>query len=442
MSGSVRQSLLNFTSNAKTIVIPASLTVLPKTSFHNAASIDSIEFEPGSQLRRLETGTFSFCRSLNWICIAASVEFIGRACFVDVDHPARCWSPVMVVHFEKGSKLREIEPNAFAACSWLRALSIPASVEKMTSGSLPSRKCAIQLDVGNGGEHFGWEDGFLIDLKHHWILRYQGSKSEVRIPDRIAKIDESCFESHHVTFHVTFGSESKLLSIERAAFRDCVNLKAIEIPSSVTALGACCFQWCRSLRVVLFCSGSALDCIPDWAFAHCSGLESIIVPSTVKTIGAGCFSGCDKLTLSPLPVDSEVVLIGDMAFEYCSSLKALSLPPSVEFVGEGAFEGYVRLSNLTFGSPSHLRELLAIPHVGSGFVSIPDSVEILGSFQTPRSSADPGQVLSFGVESKLRAIRIPKEEDEDPLFCHRLFLHVSTQSLKIFRMNLEFETNS
>jgi hypothetical protein len=321
----------------------------------------------------------------------------------------------------------------------LKKLFSPASVKKMSGGSLPSCRCTIELEVGNGDEHFGRENDFLIDLDHPWILRYLGSESQARVPDTIDKIDESCFESCREICSVTFGAQSKLLSIEQLAFRDCANLRAIEIPSSVTILGVDCFYGCQSLRVVLLCSGSVLNCIPDWAFAHCSELESIIIPSTVKTIGAHSFSHCHKLAHSPLPVDSEVVRIEQMAFESCCSLESLALPSSVEFVGEACFEGCDSFSNLTFGSPSRLLELLAIPQLLSGFVCIPDSVEILGSFGTSNYSSDYVQVLSFGVDSKLSAIRIRTEEDGDLFFCYRSFLQVSTRSLKSFRMNLEFE---
>jgi hypothetical protein len=84
--------------------------------------------------------------------------------------------------------------------------------------------------------------------------------------------------------------------------------------------------------------------------------------------------------------------------------------------------------------------LLAIPCTMSCFISIPDSVEIVGSFGGWRCSSD--QVLNFGMESRLRAIRIPADARDDPLLWCRSFLRVSTRSLKIFRMNLEFETTA
>jgi hypothetical protein len=104
---------------------------------------------------------------------------------------------------------------------------------------------------------------------------------EVRIPDEIEKIDDSCFYRCRSIRCVTFGSNSKLGSIEGKAFWECGSLNAIDIPSPVTFLGYGCFSGCRGLLSVSFCPVSMLNCISDIAFFYCS-LEQIIIPSPVK----------------------------------------------------------------------------------------------------------------------------------------------------------------
>jgi hypothetical protein len=423
--------------NSKTLIIPASITVLAKASFQNATEVCHVKFEAGSRLRRLETGTFGLCRSLQSVDIAASVEFIGTKCFVESD-----MTMLKVVRFEAGSKLREIESDAFYGCFLLRELTIPASVEKMSGASLPEGKCVLKLEPGN--EHFGRQGDFLVDLKHPWILRYLGSDSDITIGDEIEKIDQSCFYFGHSICSVTFGPDSKLRSIESLAFYDCLKLKSIDIPSSVTFLGNGCFSSCSRLRSVSFCSGSMLNCISDKAFPGCS-LQKIIIPSTVKTIGRLCLSSCKKLETVSLAVDSELVRIEKEAFRFCSALRSLFLPSSVEFVGARCFEGCLGLSSLTFGSPSHLREFLDLPRALSGFISIPDSVEILGLFgiRIGLWSSLWTAVLHFGVDSRLREIRTAIVEERgdrsDSSVVRRSLLVVSSRSLKVFRADLEFE---
>jgi hypothetical protein len=175
-----------------------------------------------------------------------------------------------------------------------------------------------------------------------------------------------------------------------------------------------------------------LNHIGSWAFGFCRLLESIVVPSSVKTIGQDCFDGCGKLETWPLRPDSEVVRIEDSAFGRCSSLKSAFLPSTVEFIGDDCFLYSYSLSSLTFGPSSHLRELLDLPFGLSGFVSIPDSVEILSLGQHSRRSwwRRKSLALSFGSDSRLTAIQGESG---------RFFLQVSTRSLKIFRRNKEFE---
>jgi hypothetical protein len=402
--------------------------------------VESIRFEPGSQLRRLEENTFALCHSLVSICIAASVEFLAKNCFVESKPQASSASVLRSVTFEPGSKLREIEQGAFCCCSHLHKIVIPASVEKMSSESLPDRRYGCRIEIEEGNVHFAQRARFLIDLDHNWILRYLGGGSEVEIPDEIEKIDGGGFLDCSSLSSVTFGSSSKLSSIEANGFLLCNHLKMIQIPSSVTFLGCFCFGQCSHLHVVSFCSGSQLQCISDGAFRECPWLESIVLPSTVKVIGAACFERCWQLKNSPIPVDSEIIRIGERAFASCSSLTSFILPSSVEFVGDSCFRGCRLYRSFAFGSPSHLRELLDVPDPFSGSLSIPDSVEVLSL--PPCFGLWQATVFVFGAESRLSEVRLRSLPTSlpRPIVC-RSFLKVSIGSLKRFRKNLEFETS-
>jgi hypothetical protein len=431
MLDSGRRIRLKFDYDTKTIVIPTTVTVLTKDSFEGLTSVEIVAFAVGSQIRRLETATFEDCCLLRTICIAASVEFIGRNCFVNPLRPRH--SSLETVTFELGSKLREIELGAFYGCISLKRLRIPASVEKMTSGSLPeSRPFEVLIDSGN--PYFCRDGGFVMTVSHDHLIRCSRAGSEVTVPDEIERIDDSCFRFRDSIHFVIFGQLSRLSSIGNRGFAACENLKTISIPSSVTFLGDDCFMWCKALETVSFCDGSQLDSIPARAFFACYSLESIILPSSVKTLGKSCFSGCGKLVNWPLPPDSEAVRIEDFVFVGCSSLTSMVLPSSLEFLGVECFESCHSIESLSFASPSHLRELLDLPPGLSGLVSIPDSVEVL-SF-CPDWQLRPQRVFTFGSESKLKYF---SAESKGRLRICRSFVQVPSQSLKIFRMRMEFE---
>jgi hypothetical protein len=160
--------------------------------------MDVVTFEPGSQLRRLESGTFLGCLQLKSICIAASVESIARDCFAGIvgsgDPPLTLNSWLETVTFEQGSVLREIERDAFQGCRSLSRICIPASVEEMTGGSFPdSPRC--QIDVEPGNRYFDRQGDFVMSLNHDVAVRYFGPDWALTIPDEIETIGESCFRS-------------------------------------------------------------------------------------------------------------------------------------------------------------------------------------------------------------------------------------------------------
>jgi hypothetical protein len=193
----------------------------------------------------------------------------------------------------------------------------------------------------------------------------------------------------------------------------------------------------------LFAPGSRLGVIPTNAFRFCSRLQSIVLPSSVKTLEPDCFAECCALVESPLPLDSQVVRIGDRAFTGCQALSSMVLPSSVEYVGESSFTNCRSLGGLTFSSSSNLRELLCCPAQQSGFIPIPDSVEIL---RLPRGWRDRGErTLSFGVDSRLSDFKVEADllggtMPTLPLHvrsCHA-FVRVSARSLTLFRKKMEF----
>jgi hypothetical protein len=316
----------------------------------------------------------------------------------------------------------------------LKKLCIPASVEELKDGTLPD-VLSCEIEVADGNRSIARRGDCLIDLNDHSLLRYLGSESEVEIPDEVETIGEGCFPFCENGCAVRFGPASRLSSIGARAFFKFRDLKAISIPSSVAFLGDRCFAGCTWLATVSFCAGSTLSRIGDRAFEDCSHLDSIILPSTVKTLGRHSFAGCQALESSPLPIDSQIVRIESNAFYKCSSLTSMFLPTSAEFLGGDCFNGCGRLSCLTFASPSHLREL-NIPSVLSGFVSIPDSVEILSfSRRGGGWGHAPTRIFDFGVHSQLREIQMGFSLGRLP----RAFLQTSAHSLKSFRTKLEFE---
>jgi hypothetical protein len=108
-----------FFGSRHSIVIPSSVVVLDKLSFYKRRSLESVTFESGSRLERIEDSAFSES-GLRSIVIPSSVIVLGRCSFL------RCKS-LHSVTFESGSRSERIEMMAFHG-TLLKSITIPSSV--------------------------------------------------------------------------------------------------------------------------------------------------------------------------------------------------------------------------------------------------------------------------------------------------------------------------
>jgi hypothetical protein len=106
-------------------LIPSSVVVLGKESFNECKSLESVPFESGSRLERIEEYAFSWS-GLKSILIPSSVVVFGKCTFYE------CKS-LESLTFESGSRLERIEESAFSGCG-LKSILIPSSVVVLGNG--------------------------------------------------------------------------------------------------------------------------------------------------------------------------------------------------------------------------------------------------------------------------------------------------------------------
>lgn len=102
-------------------------------------------------------------------------------------------------------------------------------------------------------------------------------------------IDESMFGSTLIK-NIILPKNTR--SIGTAAFRNCIQLEAIQIPSKVSYIGASAFSYCISLKAITF-GGNSLTHIDNWAFSDCP-IKSIYIPASVTQIDWGALD-CPQL---------------------------------------------------------------------------------------------------------------------------------------------------
>lgn len=131
-------------------------------------------------------------------------------------------------------------------------------------------------------------------------VRYKGSASKVRFPDKIngdPVVSIGATKTSKSLVAVDIPNSVKLLDTD--AFADCSNLTSVTIPDSVTEIGSNAFGCCKNLTSLNI--PNSVTIIGDAAFGACAELTKVIIPASVTSIGRGAFANCEKLATISLP---------------------------------------------------------------------------------------------------------------------------------------------
>lgn len=152
-----------------------------------------------------------------------------------------------------------VDRDAFARCSSLEELTLPASAETV----LPSTDCPkLQtINVPLANTRYTSIDGVLLSGDASQIVWFPcGKTGAYSLPATISSIGENAFAGTSITKLLIPGS---VTTINRGAFSGSA-LQEIELPDNITNIAEGTFQNCTSLITV--CLGAGTDYIGDYAF--------------------------------------------------------------------------------------------------------------------------------------------------------------------------------
>ena len=292
---------------------------------------------------------------------------------------------VQNVTFESGSELELIGNGAFANCTTLRSVTLPANpitIEGFAFMGTTYSSFRINLDkVVSVGEYAFWGSNISsINLTSDNVVIgnaafYLCAKLNVAVLGKNVTIGEYAFADSSVRSvefrgpgatigNAAFGGCTNLYSFDfedvygevgEMAFYGCSALTTVKAPN-ITAIGEGCFADCYALTVF---SAAKLEEIGAYAFApynedstQGASFETIDVPN-LKIVGDGAFNACYYLKSIDL---SKVESLGFAAFYYCVELEEVILTETLTELPDYAFFGCSKIKNLdlsnivTFGS--------------------------------------------------------------------------------------------
>lgn len=152
------------------------------------------------------------------------------------------------------------------------------------------------------------------DIEIPSFVEYQGKQYPV------VCIDVKAFEGSEIT---SINIPEGVLSIERHAFQNCINLKNIVIPNSVKTISTAAFQGCKNLETVKLSSN--LQYLAGFSFNGCESLTSIDLPESLKMIGEYAFAVCSFKDFQFKSVKD----VTNGVLSNCKQLEKLTIPASV-----------------------------------------------------------------------------------------------------------------
>ena len=363
-------------SNLKSINIPSSVTRIDSDAFRNCCGLTSINVDKAnknyssvngvlfnknktkiilypagkadrsytipSSVTSIDCGVFSGCSNLSAISLPDSINYIssyafdGTAYYKDESN----WENGALYIGNALVAAKRYGDDELSGDFWLKEGTRIIAEETFTfCDKLKS------INVSSSNKYFSSIDGVLYSKDKKTLIAYpEGKGSSYSIPNGVTSIGDGAFKNQDGLSSVTI--PNSITSIGSSAFSYCSGLTSVTIPGSVTSIGSSAFSGCSGLTSLTISNG--VKSIGGGAFYNCKGLTSVTIPGSVTSIGGSAFYNCKGLTSVIIP--SSVTSIGGYAFADCSGLTSLTITNGVRSIDYNAFGNCGKLKSVTIPS--------------------------------------------------------------------------------------------
>lgn len=325
----------NQISNA--IALPKSVTTIGNNTFCNN-SIPELALNYG--LKSIGNYAFGTNKITGTINIPVTVEKIDAQAFKS--------NQIEAVIFNKDSALTTLGSYAFSQNKISNAIMMPKGLTKISS----------YVFSNNTISSLSFEEGSVATVieRNAFSGQAKSIKGTLEIPASVTSIDFWAFTGALDVNLLTFGENSKLITLGEAVFTNNI-IKKVVIPSSLVTVGSGGQGGAftnAGIEELIFEENSHLETIETRAF-QINKISSVVIPKSVKTISFNAFSHNTIKNLS-FEAGSVLTTIGKEAF----SLNALTteglgkLPNTLTSLATNAFSANAGLTQITLTSPTDI----------------------------------------------------------------------------------------
>lgn len=266
--------------------------------------------------------------------------------------------------YDEGDELI-IEEEAFAGCTRLRSLTIPARLKEFSPAIIGDSTVFENIYVDENHETLGSVNGMLTN-KAGDTIEYcpPGRRGALRIPTGIRTISAGAFSGCSLLTSLTV--PNFVTTIEDNAFSGCTGLSKVTFAGGnslgeALTIGNSVFEGCERLSNVIFEDNSNVVTLGEGTFRSCSRITSITLPATLTTLEGNPFAGCTNLVSIVVNANNPAFMSEDgVLFDknqtrliyYSANLRnaTYTLPDSVVTVEANAFNGNINLITVIFGT--------------------------------------------------------------------------------------------
>ena len=433
----------------KTLEIPKSVKAIGVSAFEGCKAINNLVIPEGVLLGNGTAPTsncnvFYNCANLSDIVFEGSLNYVGKWCFAGctalksltlkgvTGFGQEAFSKSGLTSFEIPDTAKTIYNSAFASCTSLEKVVIPASVTSLGIGVFSGCEKLTNIVIDAANVSYKSENGWIYTIEDMLVYcpgfvegevvldegvtlysnAFENCKKITRVvlPNSVTEIPTNAFKGCTALESIIIPAGVK--SIGNYAFNGCTSLTSVDLPGELKTIGTYAFDGCTNMASVTL--GEELQTIGNYAFRKCA-ITSVVIPDTVTNIGSSVFYGCTQL--ESVQLSKSLKVIGASAFYNCTALTSITLPGSITSLGGSLFSGCTKLASVT---------------IENGITSIPATI-----FQNCTSLTEivlPESVISVNANAFKGCtitVHVPYASEEDLLPGLKTLLTTTTATITV-----------